>query len=200
MAVRKCPGKCDGLNYILNDEDDLCQTCKADLIVAAKPTRQRRTSSNPINSGTRKIGEIRYFLKPLGYSGTPYTGDGFPLIQNFAREPKSTSVGDILISYSVSNGRLVGYYEVLTEPFKDGEATRWEWCVETKCLSENYTTNWGRKDLYLTSVTNQFLRDNPNELLTNNGGATLGALQFGADRIRLTDDFAKFLIDRINKY
>ena len=195
MAFIKCP-KCD-INYVA-DKEKLCNLCEN--VVASLPIKLNQTAGNTKKSSRRKKGETCYFLKPLGYSGTPYSGDGFPQIQNFAREPKSVSTGDILISYSVSNGRLVGYYEVVTEPYEDKTYTRWSWGVETNNLSLKYTTKWGQKDLYLSVVTNQYLRERPNEFLTNVGGLTLGALNFGADKIRLTESFAKYLMERMDNY
>jgi len=193
--IKKCP-RCD-LNY-LEGEQVVCSVCNP-------PAPLKNQKSKSIRNNPKKgSNEIRYIIKPMGYSGTPYSGDGFPSKLNFAKQPKSVSIGDVLIGYSVSNGRLVGYYKVDSDPIEDMRddyiGRRWPWCVEAENLSPEYSKKWKNSTLFLTGLEKEFLKKQPNGLVTFIGGKTLGALNFGADKIRLDIEFAKYMIDKIDNY
>ena len=167
-----------------------------------QPEKKKAIRQKTFRNGVETKSSVlpRYILKPLGYSGHSYDGDGFPDRLNFARQPKSVNVDDILVAYSVSNGRLVGYYKVTTEPAEDATRARWPWYVEGQNLSPKYSRDWKKNTLFLTDLEKSYLKEQSNGLITYRGGTTLGALNFGADKIRLDLGFAQYLIDKMNNF
>ena len=51
--------------------------------------------------------------------------------------------------------------------------------------------------LSLDKLKDEFLAINPDEAITAVGGQTLGALNYGKDKLKLSPDFAKFIIDKV---
>lgn len=148
------------------------------------------------------VSNKRYFLKPVGYMESPYSENAKMNsdIDNLCfskRKPRAVRVGDILICYAVGSTKLLGYFEVITEPAYSGnDDERWPWGVQAKNLCPAYSERWMSFDNRLGTVRNQFIDNTP---ITYNGGKTLGALNFGADKIRLTERFAEHLIRIIER-
>lgn len=148
------------------------------------------------------VSDTRYFIKPVGYSTSPYP-ESSRLDTNIAtmrfskRKPRAVRVGDILICYAVGTTKILGYFEVLTLPaFAGDEEERWPWSVQAKNLCPSYSENWVQHNNTLASVKDAYHVEAP---ITYNGGKTLGALNFGADKIRLTEQFADHLIKIIER-
>ena len=144
--------------------------------------------------------DIRYFIKPVGSSNSPFP-ESHKLDKNietlhFAkRKPRAVRIGDVLICYAVGTTKLLGYFEVITEPSLTGtDDDRWPWSVQAKNLCPNYSENWINWGNALISVRDKYPA---NKAVTYNGGTTLGALNYGSDKIRLAVPFAKHLIKTI---
>ena len=146
--------------------------------------------------------DVRYFIKPVGHSESPYPEssrlDSYVATMRFSnRKPRAVRVGDILICYAVGSTKLLGYFEVLTTPvFSNDTDDRWPWSVQAKNLCPIYSENWAQRNNTLSRVKDKFNIDTP---ITFHGGKTLGALNFGADKIRLTQQFADHLIKTIEQ-
>lgn len=149
--------------------------------------------------------ETKFFIKPIGVQDAPVEiGRDFSnLIQQiyFAKRPVAVCSGDILICYGVGTTKLLSYFKVLSEPNHrdDGQDIRWPWFVEGENLSTNFGARWWFFDYTLASLQNEFRINYPDRRITYIGGDTLGALNFGADKIRLTKEFANFLIRKIEE-
>lgn len=74
--------------------------------------------------------------------------------------------------------------------------SRWPWRVMVENLNPKYSFNWWSYDNTLSSVTASYGGGKP---LTYVGGNSLGALSFGADKIRLKDSFAHHIISVIEQ-
>lgn len=143
--------------------------------------------------------DIRYFIKPVGFSDEPFEttrtlSSGVEVMHFSKRRPNSVRVGDILICYGVGTTRLLGYFEVISEPYIWDENSRWPWEVKAKNLYPKYSQSWMSFDNTISSIQASF---NTKLAVTYVGGRTLGALQFGADKIRLSDEFAQHVISII---
>ncbi|MBE0450715.1 MAG: NgoFVII family restriction endonuclease [Clostridia bacterium] len=145
---------------------------------------------------------VRYFLKPIGSAEEPFDekrvfDPGIIEMRFSRRRPNSVRKGDVLICYGVGTTKLLGYFKVISDPyFDDSNSQRWPWKVETQNLSPTYGLTWVTKSNTLNHVKNIYGDD---KILTYVGGKSFGALQFGADKVQLNDDFAKFLIELIDK-
>jgi HKD family nuclease len=141
--------------------------------------------------------DIRYFIKPVGWSDRPFStnrslSNNIEKLHFSKRKPSAVRVGDILICYAVGTTKLLGYYEVIEEPvFLEG-ADRWPWEVKAKNLSIDYSQRWNFFNNTISSILSTYDSTEP---ITFVGGKSLGALNFGADKIRLTEEFAKHLIN-----
>lgn len=141
-----------------------------------------------------------YFIKPMGSTEEPFPltmvlNDKNQLIQ-FSDKPKSVKVGDILICYAVGSTKLLGCFEVCTDYEKTGDdGDRWPWAVNALNLLPEYSKNWTQYTNTISSIQDSFKDGTP---LTMNGGKTLGALQWGKDKIRITPEFAKHVISLMN--
>jgi len=147
--------------------------------------------------------DIKYFIKPVGSSEAPFIHTERQLNRNIEelhfskRRPASVRPGDILICYAVGTTKLLGYFEVLTEPkIVRGDESRWPWGVDAKNLCPEYSDNWHKYDNTLSTVQSSYGEEEP---LTFVGGKTLGALNFGADKIQLKPKFARFIIEVIER-
>lgn len=146
--------------------------------------------------------DVRYFLKPIGWTDNPFDEnrvlDAGIIEMHFSkRRPNAVRVGDILICYGVGSTKLLGYFKVNTAPyFDDSDSPRWPWRVKAENLSPVYGQAWASKSNTLYHVRELY---GDNKVLTYVGGKSLGALQFGADKVQLNEDFAKFMISLIGK-
>jgi len=147
--------------------------------------------------------ETKFFIKPIGVQDDPVEeGRDFSQLSDqlhfSKRRPSAVNVASILICYGVGTRKLLSYYRVLSDPIHTGKKDdRWPWYVEGKNLSPDYGRRWWTYDLTIANVLEDFQNLYPNQPITFNGGFTLGALNFGADKIRLTREFAEYLIERI---
>jgi HKD family nuclease len=143
--------------------------------------------------------DIRYFIKPVGWSDRPFStnrslGNDIEKLHFSKRKPSAVRVGDILICYAVGTTKLLGYYEVIEEPVFLKNADRWPWEVRSKNLSIDYSNRWNHFNNTIKSIKDTYDSNAP---ITFVGGKSLGALNFGADRIRLNEQFAQHVISLI---
>lgn len=150
----------------------------------------------------RENSETKYFIKPVGNQEYP-----FPVTSTLSnpieklyfsnRYPRAVTPGSIMICYAVGDGRAIGYYEVLSDVFIDVKNTRYPYYVEAKNLNIQYSKDWAKYSVYITQAANSYLGLSKTNTLIFNGNKTLGALNFGSDKIRLNSDFADYLIAEI---
>ena len=155
----------------------------------------------------------QFFLKPVGVTEEPVLledkRDFSKLHDNlhFSKKyPKNVKKGDILITVAVTAGALLSYYkvtggvqqvtdeEVKQSPWKE----RWPYYVEGKNLSKNFGKEWWIHNIQRKEALKEFLDLYPSEPVTYAGGQTLGTLNFGSDKVRITEKFGNFLISKIN--
>ena len=146
--------------------------------------------------------EKRFFIKPVGVSNEPFSihrtlSSGVEKLHFSKRRPAAVRVGDVMICYAVGTAKLLGYFEVLEEPvFLKDKDTRWPWEVAARNLCSDYSDNWNVYNNTISSIQTSFSADVP---ITYVGGNTLGALNFGADKVQLTVEFAHHVINIIEE-
>lgn len=147
--------------------------------------------------------ETRLFLKPIGSIDDKIFYGDYSLEDEMyfsKRRPNSVRINDLLICYAVGSTKLVSVFKVLSEPINTNKPDdRWPWFVKAQNLSPNYGRIWFGTENTLGFLSNEFLKANPKDYLTYNEGKTLGALNFGADKIRLGEKFAQYLINKIEE-
>jgi len=144
------------------------------------------------------------WLKPIGVSEDPIVeGDDFSeeiADLHFARRrPTGVSVGDKVIAYGVGIGMVLTYYTVTSEPKRiPDEEERWPWFVEGRNEASHFGGQFWTQELYINRLVEEYLAERGNDAtITLAGGRTLGAFQYGVDKIRLSPDFGRFVIGRI---
>lgn len=154
--------------------------------------KQKRSEQKADTNSSKK-----YFLKPVGYAEKPFETSRVLNASieklHFAKRPVAVEVGDILICYGVGTTKLLGYFEVISDVINLSNGSRWEWEVEGKNLFPLYSTKWNQFDLTLSKVRSKYT----GSILTHRGGDSLGSLNRGADKIRLNEDFAHYLISEM---
>jgi hypothetical protein len=126
-------------------------------------------------------------------------GKGYTLF--YQKRPATIKVGDVLIVKAIGNGRIVGYYKVISKPFRDEEfEEKYTWCLKVELLSFVYTKSWRSSHLMLTELIENFKTAFAGVALTNTGRFTLGTLNFGSNKIQITQEFAGYLLYQIDNY
>lgn len=96
----------------------------------------------------------------------------------------------------------MGYYKINSDKseFKElNKDDRWPWKIRVECNSVPFSQEWWEYEIRTNDLVGEFKELYPDKHITYNGGDTLGALKWGKDRIKLTEEFATFLIDKIDE-
>ena len=142
------------------------------------------------------------WLKPVGDSDHPIVeGEDFSARTSnlhFARRPTGVSVGDKMIEYGVGIGMVLTYYTVTSEFERIPDEERWPWFVEGRNEASHFGSQWWTQGRHINRLVEEYLAERGDDAtITSAGGRTLGAFQYGADKIRLSPDFGRFVILRI---
>lgn len=156
--------------------------------------------------------ETKYWLKPYGTTEYPITLEGqqdfSALHQNLhfsKRPPKSVRKGDIVITTAVGAGSILSYFRV-TGPLEsvsdsmlehEPHLERWPWYMEGRNQSREFGACWWEHNLSRHDLLKEFVDAHPDKAVTFVGGKTLGTLNRGSDKVRITPEFAHFIIERI---
>lgn len=159
--------------------------------------------SNTIDSvETADKAHRSYFIKPVGWSEKPFSTSrvlslNIETLHFSRRKPAAVKSGDILICYGVGTTKLLGYFEALEDPVHSGvSGDRWPWSVKAKNLLPKYSSQWNNYNNTISSIQASYNSQTP---ITHKGGGTLGALNFGADKVRLTNEFANHVIELMKR-
>ena len=152
------------------------------------------------------------WLKPIGSTDQPILPErdfsqDHSKIHFSKRCPRAVSVGDVLIACGVGPGMVLTYYTVISAPVKiptdemdEPWKQRWPWYVMAKNEAINFGGQWSRLGLRIYELAEQYLAGSSvGATLTAAGGNTLGALQYGADKLHLSSGFGQFVIGRIRE-
>jgi len=156
-----------------------------------------KISPNPLHVSSK----ITYWLKPIGVTGNPIPwGEPFgqkeyPL--HFARRPKGVRKGDIMIAYAIGHGNILSVYEVNSAINKTTyEGDRWPFYLYGKNLTPYYGEEWFKHNFDIHKERLNALNFEQFKL-TPSGKNSFGRMNFGGDKMRLTPDFANYIIQKI---
>lgn len=147
--------------------------------------------------------QARVFIKPIGDASSPiYKGNYSKKTNlNFSKKrPASVRIGDIIITYAVGGRKIIGAFKVKSEAHKTSNPQdRWPWYVESENLTPKLSDyKWAEEGISVTGVANKYA-DDFKIPVTYRGGYNLNALNRGCDKIRLSDDYGRFLLNLIMK-
>lgn len=157
----------------------------------------------------------QYFLKPIGDSDHPVTLDSqedfSSLHQNLhfsKRKPKGVRKGDYVITTAVGAGSLLSYFrvtgglqhvteeEIKREPWMG----RWPWYMEGRNNSPEFGREWWMHNIRRQEMLDEFRKLHPDIPVTQAGGFTLGTINMGNDKVRITKEFGEFLISKVKAH
>lgn len=156
----------------------------------------------------------KFFLKPIGTSENPITLAGQ---QDFSglhqklhfskKKPLGVRKGDYIITTAVGAGSLLSYFKVTgsiqlvaeEQIRKEPWLERWPWFVEGRNHSTNFGRCWWEHNLKRQSLLEEFKDKFPGVPVTHAGGFSLGTINMGNDKVRITKEFADFLIGKIQQ-
>ena len=150
--------------------------------------------------------DTKYFLKPVGVTGKPFEVGRYILDDRLyfsKRYPRAVNRGSILICYGVGSQKLLGYYESTSDEAIDDHTPsdeRWPHYINAKCFSQDYSKVWWNFELKLGELRDLFILLNPDKAITYKGSQSLGSLNWGSDKVRISNDFAQFLIEKIDNF
>lgn len=180
----------------------------ASLIHALKYAPRKTDPAEVIESapGTRQI-----FLKPWGTKDRPVLKsdrESFGSIEDQLDFPKGrpsdVRVGDLVIAFGTGSRCVLSVYRVLRPPqertaedqARDPDAARWPWFVPAQNVTPRFGASWWEQDLTIDALAIEFHALSPSAPLSAAGGS-LGALNFGAGRLRLDKTFGERLLNRL---
>jgi len=70
---------------------------------------------------------------------------------------------------------------------------RWAWSVEAKNLTPSYGAQWFEHSLKTFALADEYNKSNSHDKVK------LGSIQFGNDKLRIPEDFGKFVIKEIQR-
>jgi HKD family nuclease len=155
---------------------------------------------------------IDFWLKPIGVSDDPVTEDRLfnqteDRLHFSKQRPNGVKPNDIIITCGVGITKMLSVYKVISFPKRvtqeeidnegDDWRERWPWYVIAENLTPTFGSIWSKYNLYKNTLLSEYSTFHPGEPITAVGGQTLGALNFGKDKLKLAPGFAKFIIDKI---
>jgi hypothetical protein len=163
----------------------------------------------------RDTANRQFWIKPWGSRDFPDQPDAKPGTQFFAasqleitfsksKNPPDINEGDIFLVYHVRMShmdapKLVCVTEACSSPSyatteqleKETWRPKWPWSIQARNLTPAYGSKWSRYSLNPFRMTKEFNAKNPSAKVT------LGAINFGATKLRIREDFARFLLKEI---
>ena len=146
----------------------------------------------------------QFWLKPWGHperspDEEQQSFDSPSITTGFTEQPSGVNVGDILIVHRIKVSKLIFVAETVASPVKSTEEQiranpdyeRWLWNIDSRILTPTYGAQWDRFSLKTFSLAREY-----NDLYPQDK-VNLGRIQFGGDKPRISDGFAKFLIKEI---
>ncbi|MEL7589091.1 MAG: restriction endonuclease PLD domain-containing protein [Prolixibacteraceae bacterium] len=159
-----------------------------------------KLKGNPLNIPSN----INYWLKPMGVRDKIIPRDRiFDEIDSdlhFSdKKPSGVKKGDILIAYAVGHKKILSIYKVNSEIKNTGNIDdRWPYYVVGENQTPFYGTKWNNYNLTISNQKQEALNSGI-AALTPSGKNSYGSLMRGADKLRITKEFADFMINKIVK-
>lgn len=157
-----------------------------------------------LNNLLQDSSERQFWIKPWGHpERSPDEEEqvfDVPVITiNFAKQPNGVQVGDILIVHRIKVSKLMFVAEITSSPHYATDAEikknplleRWKWSVETRNLTPVYGSQWFEHSLKTFGLAKEYNKLNPQDQVK------LGGIQFGSDKLKVSESFGEFVIKEI---
>lgn len=117
----------------------------------------------------------------------------------FAKQPTGVDIGDILFVHRIKAAKLACVTEAMTsarkltadELLREPILKRWPWRIDGKNLSPKLGWWWRECSLKTFTLAIEYSE------LNSNDRVNLGSLNRGNDKLKISEEFAKFLIETI---
>ncbi len=121
------------------------------------------------------------------------------LTVEFARQPNSIKIGDILIVHRIGVAKVVYVAEcqsaareatakeIIEQPFMD----HWHWTMKLGNLAPIYGRHWAEYNVKPFTLVREYNRLYPHDKVR------LGALQFGSGHLNISPEFGAFVLQKI---
>lgn len=147
--------------------------------------------------------ERQFWVKPVGDPAHPPTpgllyNESIRRIE-FAKRPNAIKMDDILIVYAIGQSKILFVMDKYThekeatpqEIEKEPWRGRWRWSFKGHNYTQTYGTQWWHHQLNPFHLLQEFNLDNPTKK------QSLGTLQHGQDKAKISRDFALCIINKI---
>jgi hypothetical protein len=154
---------------------------------------------NPLNLDSKTT----YWLKPIGTSENPVPwAQPFNKLEQYLhfsdKNPTGVKIGNILIAYAVVHKNILSVYRVKSNVFIDKKNTRFPYYVIGENITPFYGGKWFEYNITISNQRDEVLsRKRFN--ITPSGKNSYGSFMYGADKLKITKDFADHLIGKIIK-
>lgn len=151
-----------------------------------------------------KSSDRQFWIKPWGDPDLAPEEEQYrfeqPVIPTgFSKQPNGVSVGDILFVHRIKISKLMFVAETLASPVPitaedirlNPKCKRWPWNIETRILTPDLAKVWMKHSLKTWSLAKEYSNLHPEDHVS------LGSLNFGSDKLRISEGFAKFLMNEI---
>lgn len=157
-------------------------------------------------------GSRRVFLKPWGTKERPVRKldqEDFSEWEQRLHFPKGrpsdVRPDDLVVAFATGDRCVLSLFRVLRRPEErpadeqvaDPDAARWPWFVPGQNQTRRLGATWWQQDVTIDALAEAFRSASGGAPLTHAGARTLGALNYGAGRLRLSDEFAAFVVERL---
>lgn len=143
-----------------------------------------------------------FWLKPIGVTGNIISlSEKFDEIDSdlhFAKQPHGIKKNDIIISYAVGHLKILSISRVKSSIKSINSNSRWPFYLIGENLTPNYGRNWANNNITISNQKAEFLVKTIFNI-TPSGKNSYGSLMRGADKLKLTQEFGKYLVDKIFK-
>jgi len=149
-------------------------------------------------------GGRQFWIKPWGHPKRPADEgqqifDSPVLTTGFAIRPSGVKIGDILFVYRIKVSKLMFIAEAVSPAWKvtkeevkrNPDLERWQWNIATRNWTPRFGLHWAKYTLQPFSLADEYNKLTPQDIVT------LGSLQFGGDKRRISEGFGKFIINKI---
>lgn len=157
-----------------------------------------KIKKNPLNL----LPKITFWLKPFGVSGDFISWDRkfdkTKINLHFsAKYPRGIKINDILITYAVGYKNILSIYKVISEIKNSSTLNdRWPYYVIGKNLTPFYGKNWNKYNITITNQKSEVIENNLFDI-TPSKKNSFGSLMRGADKLKITEEFANYIINKI---
>lgn len=115
----------------------------------------------------------------------------------FARNPRGIKIGDILIAYAVGYKKVLSVFRVISSiKLTSNSSDRWHYYLEGENLTRFYGNEWNKHSIHISDQKHNFILETKLNV-TPSGTNSYGTLQRGGDKLRITNEFGNYLVNKI---